>query len=622
MKLRYSLLLVWLPGVLLAQSLPIRIDATGGSASIDGRQVEVLADPEHRIGWADVRRDVYSARFKPSPVANLNFGFSTADYWARLSLRVNDPNTPHVLDIGFTNYTLIELYSVDSAGRVNISRVGDGLKGPNRREFPFYTFGIRLPSDQYQTLYLHLVSHYGQQYFPLTVWTEKAYVEAGSSMSLLWGGFYGILLIVLCYHAFIYAFTRERSYLLLCGYLVAYIAYECCRSYNRLPDIENSILTSGVDPQAVVTIFPVPIILFMLFYDYSLRITQYFKWFRWLIVATAGWCLCCVTLAHIYPVTQLSINRLAAWEGIPVGLIMIAVSTALWIKGVRIARFYALASMATAGGAILMMMQRAGFIGSETLLVKFGFNIGSLLEFILLTLGVADRFREERKRQRADELERVRQETQREAEHQLAIKQERERMSIELHNDIGNSLMSARLMLNRLDTHMLSPTEQTVYQQLTVTMADTYDRLRDIAHGLNAQKFVRIGLVAELHKLINVLNTTDRVQFDLLVSREADHLPPALQATLYSFATELTQNVLRHAEAEHAHLRVAVDKTSIRLSVRDDGKGLSEMSAPTGQGIRSVQQQAGMLGGSFVLKPLATGGTSAVIVLPLAGPVR
>ena len=88
----------------------------------------------------------------------------------------------------------------------------------------------------------------------------------------------------------------------------------------------------------------------------------------------------------------------------------------------------------------------------------------------------------------------------------------------------------------------------------------------------------------------------------------------------YRIAQEAFTNVIRHAHAHTCTVRLQLAGATLRLTIEDDGMGLSG-DRPPGIGLTSMRERAEELGGTFVIEPRSGGGTSVQVVLPLPGEV-
>jgi signal transduction histidine kinase len=81
---------------------------------------------------------------------------------------------------------------------------------------------------------------------------------------------------------------------------------------------------------------------------------------------------------------------------------------------------------------------------------------------------------------------------------------------------------------------------------------------------------------------------------------------------------EALTNVLRHADASSAHVRVWASPDALDLEITDDGRADSAAAHP-GLGLRGMAERAAALGGRLDVGPREEGGWRVHAMLPLGG---
>lgn len=204
---------------------------------------------------------------------------------------------------------------------------------------------------------------------------------------------------------------------------------------------------------------------------------------------------------------------------------------------------------------------------------------------------------------------------------------ERARLAEELHDGPLQNLIAARRNLE--DLADLVPDHPLMIQTDTLLHSSTA-ALRGTVTVLHPQVLSQVGLAAALEELALQRSSTGRltVHHDL---EDVGH-PPG-EALIYSTARELLANVDKHAQADNAWVTLARHGDVIRLTVEDDGIGMTEAENNTGNhiglathGLR-VANAGGQLwvGAGRPICPSNGGGrgrgTSAVLTLPDSGAV-
>ncbi|MFI7005087.1 sensor histidine kinase [Streptomyces sp. NPDC050145] len=136
--------------------------------------------------------------------------------------------------------------------------------------------------------------------------------------------------------------------------------------------------------------------------------------------------------------------------------------------------------------------------------------------------------------------------------------------------------------------------------------------LRD--RGVGAELAPPAG-VADLERLVRTPG--GRLRVDLGLDGELDALPPAVDAAVYRIVQESVTNALRHAvDATELVVRVAAERHTVRVSVRDDGRRTGR--GRDGYGLTGLRERATLLGGTLRVGPGADRGWHVEAELPRA----
>jgi signal transduction histidine kinase len=109
----------------------------------------------------------------------------------------------------------------------------------------------------------------------------------------------------------------------------------------------------------------------------------------------------------------------------------------------------------------------------------------------------------------------------------------------------------------------------------------------------------------------------DGLTVTLDVAGSPPAVPPAVDVAGYRIVQEALANVVRHAAASTAGVRIAYEPDAVAITVADDGRGGPATAATTGgTGLASMRERAGALGGSVATGPATGGGFEVRAVLP------
>ena len=189
----------------------------------------------------------------------------------------------------------------------------------------------------------------------------------------------------------------------------------------------------------------------------------------------------------------------------------------------------------------------------------------------------------------------------------------------DLHDGLSQTLSSASFLSVAL-ANMLSlksAPEAPDAALLADLLEDALEQTRCLGRTLAAADLERRPLAEALRCLGARAQQTYKVRCSVAARRIGEGFSAETALHLYRIAQEAVQNALRHGSPQHIHIALTARGRQVELSVRDDGKGIPEGTAPgEGMGLRSMRQRAELIGARFDFSPGSRGGMVVRCVLP------
>ncbi|RZL02385.1 MAG: hypothetical protein EOO62_22485 [Hymenobacter sp.] len=135
-----------------------------------------------------------------------------------------------------------------------------------------------------------------------------------------------------------------------------------------------------------------------------------------------------------------------------------------------------------------------------------------------------------------------------------AQESERERIGRDLHDGIGSTIATAKMLINRLESDQPTDNRPELFGMVKEIMSTAVHDVRGISHSLFPAVLARYGLAEALQHLVAVSNETGTLAIEL----EVDYPQPLLlpqELALYRICQELIHNALKHAKGA-THLDV------------------------------------------------------------------
>jgi len=197
--------------------------------------------------------------------------------------------------------------------------------------------------------------------------------------------------------------------------------------------------------------------------------------------------------------------------------------------------------------------------------------------------------------------------------------QERRRISNELHDALGQDLFMIKTRAKASRQETPDTTADEALQSIEAMATESYAGLKRIAHGLRPYQLDKIGLSRTIENMLQRVAETCDVRFDIAIGHVDDCFPPDAAISVFRIVQEAVNNVIRHAGARHARVRVDHAGTLVEIVVADDGRGFDVTSAgaESGFGLMGIRERAQALGGALDLQSTPGRGTVLRVTLPL-----
>lgn len=196
---------------------------------------------------------------------------------------------------------------------------------------------------------------------------------------------------------------------------------------------------------------------------------------------------------------------------------------------------------------------------------------------------------------------------------------ERNRIAIELHDNVGSLLSAASYSMDSLRKGNGSPTETQDLKKIGDIFDEVRNEVRKTAHSLMPDVLLRHSLPEAIRIYCAYIEKDTGLQIDFQSQGQVEDLPTEAQLSLYRMAQELVQNVLKHAAATQIHVQLASGNGIISLTVEDNGKGIDMQQQQDGMGLQNIRNRLKVLNGNIYFDAENGKGTSVYIEIQTPG---
>ena len=194
---------------------------------------------------------------------------------------------------------------------------------------------------------------------------------------------------------------------------------------------------------------------------------------------------------------------------------------------------------------------------------------------------------------------------------------ERRRISLELHDGIGQSLTAIKYFVEELIGSCQEPEQEDHVKKLkhiVERVKDTVDEIRNISMDLRPSILDDLGIEATISWFFREFsNIHSNINIEMDININEKKISNNLATTIYRITQEATNNILKHANATQITYRLVIKNKSLLLSIIDNGTGLNLASnhahnSNHGMGLIGMKERAMLAGGQINYEPAQSGG--------------
>ena len=197
---------------------------------------------------------------------------------------------------------------------------------------------------------------------------------------------------------------------------------------------------------------------------------------------------------------------------------------------------------------------------------------------------------------------------------------ERRQIASDLHDGVVQQLTGVALGLSAMARQPSPSWSSAEIESSATSVRDSVRDLRSLVVDLAPATVQEQGLLVALEDLANRMSN-GQVAVTIETDGPVDAIGPGAARILYRVALEGLRNVIQHAEASSAQVRLSLDGGQARLDVTDDGRGLDPAILTTRAagghvGLRALRGVVTDAGGTFEVISAPGAGTTVRVEMP------
>lgn len=184
---------------------------------------------------------------------------------------------------------------------------------------------------------------------------------------------------------------------------------------------------------------------------------------------------------------------------------------------------------------------------------------------------------------------------------------ERQRISAELHDDVGALLSTVKLYLNQIQPANLNEQSKiNALNECKTILNDTIQTVRDLSANLQPSIIKDFGLLSTLQNFCDKLNHYSGVHITITAQGNIDRFQPEQELATFRILQELVNNIIKHADAHCIHFSlVQKNKDVLQIFIEHNGNGLTQQEfeqklySMQGLGLKNIQNRLNILKGNI-----------------------
>jgi len=358
-----------------------------------GSYIQVLEDEDSEFEYDDIVGSHNQLSFKKPNAAVPSYGYTNSTYW--FALNIENPSSRSrslILEIAYPPLDDVQAFFTANTDRIEFQQAGDSISFIGRTvQHHAPAFAIEMAAFQSTRVLLRVQTSSSLQ-VPVNLWTSEAFDQKQNWEVLLWGVYFGALLVMFAYNLFLFFVVREKSYLYYVFYVSCVMAFQLAvnglASQYLWPSatyITNHFLLISLNAVGIgAVLFSIS---FLELQRNAHYINSFLNFFLFGFISM-------IVLVFIAPYSIILKITILLFAGSIIG--MLSGGFKCWRRGVDPARIYLVAWFVVLGGGLIYALKTLALLPSNVF-TNYAVTIGSVLDLILLSFALGKRINIEKR---------------------------------------------------------------------------------------------------------------------------------------------------------------------------------------------------------------------------------
>jgi two-component system, sensor histidine kinase LadS len=548
---------------------------------------------------------------KPGNPSTIYVGFTKEIYWLGFVVtNLSDSALATSLEVDNPQIDSLSFFQIDSDGIPNLLLLtGDKLLFSKRLvNHRNYVLPLHLKPGETKSILLKIDKRNSSLNFRVFLWPKEKFHEHNYRANLGFGVGFGFILLCLIYALFAFAFLRKAVY----GWYALWILSNALYLFTALGFSFQYMYPGALDINSYFRVY-IEVVILLCFAKFAQRF---------------------LNLADFAPVINKTVNYILwVFSGLAftsIFAIEFFIRNAYWFLPIVNLLLLTGGFLTVIGAARTYKRQKASviffFTAFSFLLIsytivtlsEFGWKIGTELSVNLVLIGIVievfifsialtyqmRKIQLERNQLLAN-ITKVQKDILR--AYVEGVEKERERISRELHDDIGSRLGSLKRFLSTTQTTLLEKQIDTLYEDV-----------RALSHDLTAPSLKLVGLQQNILDFAYDTQQKSSVKISVQFYDFPEDLKVEISHQLFRIVQEAVNNAIKHGNVGEIDIQFFCHENELVLTIEDNGLGFDTTKNFRGIGIKNMRARVEAINGIFDMTSSPGKGTSILInaILP------
>jgi signal transduction histidine kinase len=205
----------------------------------------------------------------------------------------------------------------------------------------------------------------------------------------------------------------------------------------------------------------------------------------------------------------------------------------------------------------------------------------------------------------------------------LSLSKMRQKISQDLHDDIGASLSSLQIYGAIAEQSVQTNPAKAIemVNKISYQSKEILENMSDIVWSMKNNSTSNTSLEVKIKNYAVGLLSDNNIQFTYNIMQQADDVITGITArkNILLIAKEAMNNISKYSKGTNASLSLQMNGKELQMIIKDDGIGFTPGTIKSGNGLENMEQRTKELNGFFHIQSSPGAGTTVTASFPLTG---